>query len=176
MQFASIPFLVQDYTTFCHGGISSSTPYDVYAKVRDFQVGEEVYMRQIPPNLNNGQFVCRLDDHIHKKHISTSAAPDLITEELSVESVDIPIVTSQADAYLVETDANGSEHLRKWRILKMCHQIHQMWTLQICPSISEPFGVLLVSSIFLITSAFTFRTNTTCSPRKECNNVTVYSY
>ena len=47
--------------------------------------------------LNNGQVVCRHVDHICKKHSSVSAAPDLNTEELSVESVDISIVASKAD-------------------------------------------------------------------------------
>ena len=54
--------------------------------------------------------MCRHVGHIRKRHSSASVVPDFHTEELSVESVDIPIVASQADADLVVTGADESEY------------------------------------------------------------------
>ena len=45
-----------------------------------------------------------------KRHSSVTAVPDLNTEELSVESVDIPIVASQADTDIVKTGTDEFEH------------------------------------------------------------------
>ena len=70
---------------------------------------EPVHFR-LKARLNKGQVVHRHVDHIHKRHSSASATPDLNKEELSVESVGIPNVASQTDTDLVETSADESKH------------------------------------------------------------------
>ena len=134
--------------------------------------------------LNNGQVVRRHVDHIRKRHSSANAEPDLNTEELSIESVDIPIVASQADTDLVVVGADESEHPEEVENpqnvppdppnmdppivsvdppnMSVVPTSLQQASNKPPTSLQQAFNILLVSSICLIISVFTSSTSKSC--------------